>query len=94
MIPNQSIPTTLTTIQALQNHFVPYTPQGPQGQFAGYISPVASASANVNREICDTLKNMCSRLEQVTQKLNKLDTIDKRLIDLEINIKSVNNEMK
>ena len=37
---------------------------------------------------------MCIRLEQVTQKLNKLDTIDKRLIDLEINIKSVNSEMK
>ena len=94
VIPNQSTPTTLTTIPTFQNHFVPYTPQGPQGQFAGYISPVASAGANVNGEICDTLKNMCSRLEQVTQKLNKLDTIDKRLIDLEINIKSVNNEMK
>ena len=38
--------------------------------------------------------NMCSRLEQVTQTLNKQDTIDKRLIDLEINIKSVNSEMK
>ena len=94
VIPNQSTPTTLTTIPTFQNHFVPYTPQGPQGQFAGYISPVASAGANVNGEICDTLKNMCSRLEQVTQKLNKLDTIDKRLIDLEINIKSVNSEMK
>ena len=96
VIPYQSTTTTLTTIPTLQNHFVPYTPQGPQGQFAGYFSPVASASANVNGEICDTLKNMhmCSRLEHVNQKLNKLDTIDKRLIDLEINIQSVNSEMK
>ena len=72
-VPNngQQVIPTLTTIPTLQNHFVNYKPQGPQGQFAGYISPVACASANVNGEICDTLKNMCSRLEHVTQNLNK-----------------------
>lgn len=81
---NQSTP-------APQNQFVPYSPQAPQGQFAGFVSPIQKLP---NVDIRESLKNMCDKLEQMSLKLSKLDTIDNRLSDLERNMRSVNTDVQ
>ena len=43
------------------NQFTPYGPQGPQSQFAGYVSPISSQQPQA--DIVETLRVMSDRLE-------------------------------
>lgn len=84
------------------NLFIPYGPQGPQSQFAGYISPIPNQQHNQpqqhpqpqHTDIMEALRVMSRNIEQVSTKLNKLDLIEHRLSELEKNVGNVNTELK
>lgn len=84
------------------NLFILYGPQGPQSQFAGYISPIPNQQHNQpqqhpqpqHTDIMEALRVMSRNIEQVSTKLNKLDLIEHRLSELEKNVGNVNTELK
>lgn len=95
-----STPYTATMQQnsdVMCNSFAPYGPQGPQSQFAGFLSPIPGQQQQQqpqNIDIMQALRSMSRNIDQMSAKLNKLDTIEKRLTDLERNSTSVNTELK
>lgn len=95
-----STPNTATMQQnsdVMCNSFAPYGPQGPQSQFAGFLSPIPGQQQQQqpqNIDIMQALRSMSRNIDQMSAKLNKLDTIEKRLTDLERNSTSVNTELK
>lgn len=95
--------TPVTPVNNCQgNLFIPYGPQGPQSQFAGYISPIPNQQHNQSQQhpqpqhtdIMEALRVMSRNIEQVSTKLNKLDLIEHRLSELEKNVGNVNTELK
>lgn len=77
------------------NSFTSYGPQGPQSQFAGFLLPIPGQQQQPqNIDIMQALRSMSRNIDQMFAKLNKLDTIEKRLTDLERNSTSVNTELK
>lgn len=85
------------------NQFSPYMPQGPQSQFAGFVSPINQQSQQMHQNqipnvqggsINETLSIVCAKLDQMSTKLSKLEIIDKRLDDLEKNVSTVNKEIQ
>ena len=63
-----------------------YMPQGPQSNFAGYISPIQDVNGRFD--------NLASKLDHVCAKLEKLDSIEKRLTSLEASLVTVNDDMR
>lgn len=95
-IAQQTQHSTPNTVMMQQNSdvmctsFAPYGPQGLQSQFAGVISPIHGQQQQ--QQI--SFRSLSRKIDQMSAKLNKLDTIEKRLTDLEWNSTSVHTELK
>lgn len=83
-------PNMQPALQFQSNQLQPYMPPSPRSQFAGYLSPIQ----NQPNDVSESLSLICNKLEYLSNKLNTLDQIDKRLSDLERNVCSVNHELQ